>query len=96
MAERNWTGELPASTPELDAIILQCKTPEEMRAKVLQYWAAKGVIAGGDEYAPQFVSIARTFSREVTLPNGRRFRVEGASSEEELENMIAVATKARS
>ena len=96
MPERQWTGELPASTAELDEIIKGCTNAAEIRSKTLAYWAKQGIIAGGNEYAPQFVPVARTFSREVTLPNGRRFRVEGASSEQELEAMIEVATKARS
>jgi hypothetical protein len=87
MAERHWNSELPPSTPELDKIILACRTPDEMRSKVLSYWAERGVIAGGDEYAPIFTPQPQTFSREVTFRNGSRCRIEGARSIDELNAM---------
>ncbi len=95
MPERHWTGELPASTPELDKIILECRTPEEMRSRVLSYWAERGVVAGGDEYAPIFTPQPQTFSREVTFRNGSRCRIEGARSVEELDAMESTLREQR-
>jgi hypothetical protein len=88
MAERNWNGETPASTPELDEIILGCRTAAEIREKTLQYWQKQGV-AMRDEtgYSANFVPQAQTFSRELSFRDGTRCRVEGCRSVEELNAM---------
>jgi hypothetical protein len=91
LPDRNWNtnGILPDSSPELDNLLAECKTPEEIREVCLKYAEEKGLISRTSDGLHARLTgksdpEAHQFSRIVTLPSGRRTMITGARSEAEL------------
>jgi hypothetical protein len=100
--DRNWNtdGILPDSSPELDRLLAECKTPQEIREVCLKYAEDKGLIARSPDGLHGRVTgkpdeTARTLSRIVTLPSGRRVLIDGARSEAELNAAEAAVRQSR-
>lgn len=90
MPDRNWKSPLPESSDELDALIAKCQSAAEIREVCLKYARDKQLIVQPPDGVGGYVTgktddAARTFSKIVTLPNGRRMILEGARSQAELD-----------
>jgi|SRR5580658_5885707 hypothetical protein len=97
--ERNWNTNdfMGDASPELTEIINSCQTPTELRERMADYYARKGLAVRD----PQTDGIkilaqdpdAHQFSRIVTLPDGRRTMITGGRSEAELDAYEAALLK---
>jgi hypothetical protein len=96
----NTDSFMPDASPELQKLLAECKTPEEIRETLRDYYTR----TGGAVYDPERNAIrftgkqdeaAHQFSRIVTLPNGHRTLVSGARSEAELQAWIDALLKAQ-
>jgi hypothetical protein len=91
-------SEMPKSVPELDVLLRDARTPDEIREICHKFWTERGVAQSDPtRRGLNFTAPASdgTLSREVTLPSGHRCRIEGARSVAELDAMEQVVRTTR-
>lgn len=103
MSDHNWNSDsfMPDASPELQKLLAECKTPDEIRETLRAYYTRADVgvaVYDADHNAIRFTGkqdeAAHQFSRIVTLPNGHRTLVSGARSEAELSAWCEALIKA--
>jgi hypothetical protein len=101
MPDRNINTDsfMPDASPELQKLLAECKTPDEIRETLRDFYTRTGVAVYDAEHnAIRFTGkqdeAAHQFSRIVTLPNGHRTLVSGARSEAELSAWCEALIKA--
>jgi hypothetical protein len=93
-AERNWStrGILPESSPELEALLEQATTPEQVREICLAYAAARGTVVmtpdGVHAHATGKVDESAHEYSAVVVVNGRRQLLVGCRSQAELDATV--------
>jgi hypothetical protein len=80
---------LPEADPILTALLERVKDPAQVRETVLSYYEAMGIprgnVSGFEKHAPA----PQILNRVVSLPNGRRVLIDGATSIQQLDETEA-------
>jgi hypothetical protein len=95
----NTDSYMPDASPELQKLLAECKTSEEIRETLREYYVRNGgAVYDPDHNAIRFTGkqdeAAHQYSKIVTLPNGRKTLMSGARSPEELAAWEAALIKA--
>jgi hypothetical protein len=83
------------TNPELEKLIAECQSAQQIRDTVHNYWEKLGVKSDPTHQGLMWPSAVPQLSRIVTLPSGRRVLVE-ATSEADLDKGERIARESRS
>lgn len=78
------------ANPELEALIAECQSPQQIRDTVHNYWESRGVKSDPTNQGLMWPEAVPQLSRIITLPSGRRILCE-ATSEEDLDKGERIA-----